>query len=378
MKVRSDRIARVQEAMRRQGWIAIVIVNHDDYRYLFGTDRSQPRAIIPFQGPPELVAFTGEEPELRAALAEGEVRVFGSVGGQIHDVVGRLRELAAAAPAEWSTEGRFKVGFQMWFHTPAFLIDMFRQVNPQVEVVSSDPIMDPLRMIKEPDELALLTEAQRVAGLGMDRVRELLRPGATSHEIATEATYAMMRAGAEGTSTPIYVNFGVETCMLHGRLSPAPLERGQLAMIDLTPTVDGYCANLARTFVLGEPDARQAGLIAAYREIVTAVRTAMKPGTTVAQLDAKAGEVCAAHGFGDYQVYGIGHGIGLRFEEPPASTIIPPHKNLPLTEGMTVTIGHTVLAIPGFGGVRFEDVYRVGDTGSEPLSEYPIDPIVEA
>ena len=378
MKVRLDRVARIQASMREQHWIAIVVLNHDDYRYLFGTDRAQPRAIIPFEGPPELVAFTGEEPELRGALADGEVRVFGSVGGQIHDIVGRLRDVAAAAPAEWATAGRYKVGLQMWFHTPAFLVDLFRQVNPEVEVVSSDLVMDPLRMIKEPEELALLTEAQRIAGLGMDRARELLRPGVSAQEIATEATYTMMRAGAEGTSTPIYVNFGVETCMLHGRLSPAPLERGQLALIDLTPTVDGYCANLARTFVCGEPDARQAELIATYREIVAAVRGAMKPGVTTAQLDAMAGEVCAAHGFGDIQVYGIGHGIGLRFEEPPASTIIPPHKNLPLAEGMTVTIGHTILAIPGFGGVRFEDVYRVGSAGPEILADYPIEPVVPA
>jgi Xaa-Pro aminopeptidase len=378
MKVRLDRIARIQASMRERGWIAIVVLNHDDYRYLFGTDRTQPRAIIPFEGPPELVAFTGEEPELRAALANGEVRVFGSVGGQIHDIVGRLRDVAAAAPAEWATDGRYKVGLQMWFHTPAFLVDLFRQVNPGVEVVSSDPVMDPLRTIKEPDELALLTRAQRIAGLGMDRARELLRPGVSAQEIATEATYTMMRAGAEGTSTPIYVNFGVETCMLHGRLSPTPLELGQLALIDLTPTVDGYCANLARTFVVGQPDSRQAELIATYREIVVAVRGAMKPGVTTAQLDARAGEACAAHGFGDIQVYGIGHGIGLRFEEPPASTIIPPHKNLPLAEGMTVTIGHTILAVPGFGGVRFEDVYRVGADGPEILANYPIDPIVSA
>jgi Xaa-Pro aminopeptidase len=85
-----------------------------------------------------------------------------------------------------------------------------------------------------------------------------------------------------------------------------------------------------------------------------------------------------ARGFGDYQVYGIGHGIGLRFEEPPASTIIPPHKNLPLTEGMTVTIGHPVLAIPGYGGVRFEDVYRLGAAGSEILFDYPIEPVIPA
>jgi Xaa-Pro dipeptidase len=378
LKVRLDRIRRIQAALRKHGWIAIVVLNHDDYRYLFGVDRAQPRAIIPFQGPPELIAFTGEEPELKAALAEGEVRVFGSVGGQIHDVVGRLRELAAEAPAEWTSGGRYKVGIQQWFHTPAFLIDMFRQVNPGIEVVSSDPVMDPLRMIKAPDELALLTEAQRIAGLGMDRAREMLRPGVAAHEIATEAMYTMMRAGADGTSTPIYVNFGVETCMLHGWISPAPLEQGQLALIDLTPTVEGYCANLARTFVIGEPDVRQADLIAAYRQIVTVVRGAMKSGTTVAQLDAIAGGACAEHGFSDRQVYGIGHGIGLRFEEPPASTIIPPHKNLPLAEGMTVTIGHTVLAIPGFGGVRFEDVYRVGPGGAEILVDYPIDPVVSA
>ena len=158
MKVRLDRIRLIQAALQERGWIALVILNHDDYRYLFGTDRAQPRAIIPFHGPPELLAFSGEEPELRAALTEGEVMIFGSVGGQIHDVVGRLRELAEAAPVEWAPDGRHKVGIQQWFHTPAFLLDLFRQVNPGIEVVSSDPVMDQFRMIKEPDEIALLTE----------------------------------------------------------------------------------------------------------------------------------------------------------------------------------------------------------------------------
>jgi Xaa-Pro aminopeptidase len=47
---------------------------------------------------------------------------------------------------------------------------------------------------------------------------------------------------------------------------------------------------------------------------------------------------------------------------------------------MTVTIGHTILAIPGFGGVRFEDIYRVGAAGAggaKSLSDYPIDPVVK-
>jgi len=359
--------------MREEGLVAIVVMNHDDFRYLFGTDRSQPRALIPFEGPPELIAFSGEEPELRASVAHGEVRVFGSVGGQIHDIVGRLREIVAAARTPPPGE-RPRVGMQLWFETPAFLVDLFRKVNPEVELVSSDPVMDPLRAIKDPDELALMTEAQRVAGLGMDRARELLRPGVTAHEVATEALHTMMQAGAERTSTPLYVNFGIETCMLHGRQSPKPLEHGELALIDLTPQVEGYCANLARTFVLGDPDERQGELLATYRELIDVVRPAMRPGATVAELDERAAGVHARHGLAQYGVYGIGHGIGLRFEEPPASTIIPPHRNLPLREGMTVTIGHPVLAIPGFGGVRFEDVYRVTPRRGEILWPYPIRP----
>ena len=372
MNIRYERIARVQARMREEGLVAIVIVNHDDYRYLFGTDRVQPRAIIPVEGPPTIIAFTGEEPEIRASIGGGDVLVFGSVGGQIHEVVGLLRELVERVGAPES--GRPKVGMQMWFETPAFLLELFRKVNPGIEVVSSDPVMDPLRMVKDEGELAQMTEAQRVAGIGMDRARELLRPGVTAHEIATEATYAMMHAGAERTSTPIYVTFGIETCMLHGRLSPRPLRLGDLAVIDLTPQVEGYCANLARTFVLGKPADRQRALLEAYADVIPAVRDAMRPGTNVAQLDGVVGAVLERHGFGAYHVHGIGHGLGLRFEETPASTIIPPHRNLPLREGMTVTIGHPVLAIPGFGGVRFEDVYRVTPRRGEILWPYPIRP----
>ncbi len=386
MNVRHDRIARVQARMREEGLIAIVILNHDDYRYLFGADRYQPRALVPVEGPPTIIAFTGEEPEIRAALADqpaasgsgsaGEVRVFGSVGGQIHDVVGLLHEIIerVGVPAG----ERPKVGIQMWFDTPAFLVELFRKVNPGLDVVSSDPVMDPLRMIKDDGELAAMTEAQRIAGLGMDRARALLRPGVTAREISTEVGYTMAKAGAEGTSTPMFVTFGIETCMLHGRLSPNPLRAGELAVIDLTPMVDGYCANLARTFVIGEPTDRQRALLDAYPALIPAARDAMRPGATTADMDRAVGEVLAERGLAEHHVQGIGHGLGLRFEETPAPTILPPHKSVPLRAGMTMTIGHTVLAIPGFGGVRHEDVYRVTPSGGELLHRYPVDPVIRA
>ena len=375
--VRHDRIARAQALMRAQDVAAIVVLNHDDYRWFFGFDRAQPRAIIPATGSPALVAFSAEEEELREMIGGGDVMIWGSVGGQINDVVTRLRALGADTAAD-GARPHLRVAMQQWFETPAFLVALFEKVNPGVEVVSSDPIMDPLRAVKEPAELASMTAAQRIAGLGMDRARALLHDGATAHEIATETVYAMMRAGAARTSTPVYVNVGRETCMLHGWVSPRPMRTGDLVVIDLTPVVDGYCSNLARTFVLGEPDERQGNLLDAYRALIAVVRDAMRPGVTVAELDAHAGSVLRDHGLGDYHVNGIGHGLGLRFEETPASTIIPPHRNIPLREGMTVTIGHTILAIPGLGGVRHEDVYRVTPTGGEILVPYPIDPVVAA
>ena len=196
MDVRHDRIARVQARMREEGLVAIVIVNHDDYRYLFGTDRVQPRAIIPVEGPPTIIAFAGEEPEIRASLAAarrgdggphgGDVLVFGSVGGQIHEVVGLCASLVASASGRPADGPRRRSACRCGSRRPAFLVELFRKVNPGIEVVSSDPVMDPLRMVKDDGELALMAEAQRVAGIGMDRARELLRPGVTAHEIATE------------------------------------------------------------------------------------------------------------------------------------------------------------------------------------------------
>ena len=370
MSIRFDRIARAQALMREQGMAGIMIMNHDDYRYLFGRDWAQPRAILPFAGLPILIAFAGEEPALRAQMGDAEVKVFTHVGQQLAAVSGAFRDLLGPAQAAGMGE-KPKIGMQMWFDTPAFLVDWFRKMNARFELVASDPIMDALRLVKEPAEVKLLTEAQRIAGLGMDRARELLKPGTTAHEIATEALYTMMRAGAEGTSTPLHVNIGIDTCMIHGRKSPHPIEEGDLVVIDLTPQVEGYGANLARTFVIGDPDDTQRNLFQAYAEMVEATREMLVPGTKIRELDARGQEICEAHGLGEFHLEGIAHGIGLRFEETPASTIIKTHRNVELQAGMTMAVGHTILAIPGLYGVRNEDLYLVTPGGGQTLAPSP-------
>jgi len=359
--------------MREQGMIGLMIMNRDDYRYFFGDFWVQPRAILPAYGDPVFICFKAEEAELRSALGDHQVKVFSHVGEQMVSVTKTFRALAQGFP-ETATlkEGQpLKVGMQMWFGTPAFLVDLFRKLNPQVELVPSDPVMDELRMVKDEEEITCMRVAQEIAGLGMNRLREMLQPGRTGREIAAEVLYSMMKSGASGTSTPLHINTGIRSCWIHGSVSEEPIREGDLVVADLTPMYRGYCANLARTFVVGEPDEQQQLLIDTYLELIQAVREALKPGITVGRLDRIGREICARHGLEEYHLKGISHGIGLRFEETPASTILPQHSSVKLRENMVMTIGHTILAIPGFGGVRFEDLYQVTPQGGKILSEHP-------
>jgi Xaa-Pro aminopeptidase len=218
--------------------------------------------------------------------------------------------------------------------------------------------------------------AQSIAAVGMDTARKLLRPGIKGHELATEITYAMMKAGAEGTSTPIHINSGKRSCWIHGTVTHDPIREGEMVVIDLTPQHQGYCSNLARTFVMGPPDDVQKRLFETYFKMYKATVRELKPGNTVSMLDKLGKEICAENGFGDHHIKGISHGIGLRFEENPASTIIPAHSRTKFDKNMTLTVGHTILALPAVGGVRFEDIYLVTDDGGEILYDYPFDYIV--
>ncbi len=361
--------------MREQGMLGIMVMTRDDYLYFFGETRVQPRAIIPAFGDPVFICFKAEEDEIRSVLGNTEVKIFSHVGEQMSSVTKTFKALIERVKHEpgFAPDAKPKVGMQMWFQTPAFLVDLFRKLNPQVQLVPSDPVMDELRMEKDPEEIEKIRQAQKIAALGMDRFKELLEPGITGHELATEITYTMMKAGAYGTSTPIHINSGVRSCWIHGKVDHEEIKDGDMVVVDLTPKFQGYCANLARTFVVGEPETQQLKLIETYIEINKATREALLPGVTVGRLDRIGRGVCIEKGLGEYHLNGISHGIGLRFEETPASTILPNHRTVKLKDKMTVTIGHTILAIPGYGGVRFEDVYRVTPEGGEILFDYPLD-----
>ena len=366
MGLNVDRVQRAQALMEKEGIDALLLLTHDDYLYFFGEDRFQPRAVIPRQGLPTVITFRSEVDEARQTLGVEQVRVFSTVGQQIHDVITILRDVEPSGGA------KLTVGAQLsWFEVPVSLMTLFQRSNPQVSVVDSAPVMDELRFVKDPSELERMRGAAECAALGMRAALGAIREGVSENEVAAEAEYALRKAGASGTATPIFVNSGEHSLWLHGTASERRLGKGDLIVLDLVPRYRGYLANLARTAVLGEPSREQRALFDGYAAAQRAAIEVVRPGIRISEMDGAAQAEAARHGFEGAYIPGISHGIGLRFEETPAPTIHPKQASFILREGMTITAGHSVLAVPGVGGVRMEDTGRVGPAGWEPITDFP-------
>ena len=366
MRLNTERVRRAQARMREHGIDAYLILTHDDYVYFFGEDRFQPRAVIPSEGDPIVVTFIGEEEEVRASLAIENVKVFGTVGQQIKDVVGAMRELAAG-------KGSMTVGVQMWFNTPAFLLNLFQRANPDVQVVDIARVMDELRLVKDESEIELMRRAAQIAATGIATAARWLRPGISENEVGAEIEYAMRKAGGSGVAVPVFVNSGIRSNWLHGTATHKVVEAGDLVVVDVVPRYKGYCANLARTFVIGTPTPKQQQMFYTYRRAQQAGVEALRPGIRNRDVDAAAQAVFGQAAYGDFYVSGISHSIGLDFEEMPRPTIHAADSRVELREGMTLTVGHSVLSVPGVGGVRIEDTFRLRADGAERLTVCDVD-----
>lgn len=362
--INQSRIQKAQDRMKQQGIDAYLILTHDDYIYFFGEDRYQPRAVIPAQGMPIIVTFSGEEEEVKESLGVEDVRIFGSVGQQIKDVVQIMRGMIG-------DKEKLQIGVQMWFGTPAFLLNMFQRANPVVEVVDIAPVMDDLRMVKDESEIKLIQHAADIAAIGMKTAVKTLKVGITENEVAAEVEYAMRKAGGHGVATPVYVNSGIRSGWLHGTASDKIIEDGDLVVLDLVPRFQGYCANLCRTFVIGKPNNKQLDMYETYKKAQSAAINVLKPGVKIREIDAAAKTVFTEKGYEKFYVAGIGHSIGLSFEETPAPTIHPGDSGITICDSMAMTIGHPVLSVPGTGGVRLEDTFHVTSKETIPITVFP-------
>lgn len=204
----------------------------------------------------------------------------------------------------------------------------------------------------------------------MERAREVTRAGVPEYEVAAEIEYVIKKRGAEGLSFGSFVNSGPRSQGIHGLATRRIIEQGDPVLVDVSPIYKGYCGNLTRVFNVGPAKPGLKEVATAFLEAKEMALQAVRAGGKVMEMDNAFYESLKKVGLGEHQVRGITHGIGLAFEEKPFPTIFPEHMIFELREDMTISIGHSLLYVPGKGAARFEDVYHVTKTGARAVAPF--------
>ncbi|HEV2126315.1 MAG TPA: aminopeptidase P family protein [Chloroflexota bacterium] len=231
--------------------------------------------------------------------------------------------------------------------------------EPGVEIVPLRGTVEVVRQAKDPSELESIRRAVEVADRALEAVARQIQPGLTEREVAWRLEVAMRERGAEGVSFPIIVASGPNGAMPHHRPSGREIGLGEPIVIDMGCRLDGYCSDITRTLVLGEPDAKFWEI---YHIVLQAQQTCedrLRAGMIGKAADLLARDVIKNAGYGDHFGHGTGHGVGLAVHEDPY--LSPTRGDMPLQERAVVTIEPGIY-LPGWGGVRIEDMVVVGQS----------------
>ncbi|HEU5316467.1 MAG TPA: aminopeptidase P family protein [Chloroflexota bacterium] len=250
-----------------------------------------------------------------------------------------------------------------------------RETAPDVALAPLTGCVEESRQVKDAEEIERLRTAVLIADRAMEAVTRRLRPGMTEKAIAWELEVEMRQHGAEALSFPIIVASGPNGAMPHHRPSDRAVREGETITIDMGCKVGGYCSDLTRTVVLGEPDATFWGV---YDTVLRAQQTCegrLRAGMTGKAGDALARDVIAAAGHGEHFGHGTGHGVGLAIHEQPRLTYTAAGEAT-VPEGAVVTVEPGIY-VPGWGGVRIEDMVVVGKDRCHVLTTAHKAPIIK-
>jgi Xaa-Pro aminopeptidase len=196
-----------------------------------------------------------------------------------------------------------------------------------------------------------------LADRAFEVVAARLTPGLTERQVAWHLEVALREGGADEVAFPIIVAAGPNGARPHHRPSDRPIAAGEPVIIDMGCRLAGYCSDMTRTITLGEPDARFWEVYDLVLGAQQACEEGLRAGMRGTDADKLARDVIARADYGDYFGHGTGHGVGLAVHEQPY--LSPTRGQMPVPERSVVTVEPGVY-LPGWGGVRIEDMVVVG------------------
>ena len=404
-----DGVAVLQGAAELPSYLAFRQNNH--VFYLTGVE--VPRAIVLIDGRTRRTTLFLPPRDERMERAEGPILVPGDEAVRLTGIDAVVpRDQFAAALDAVAHEGRAiytpQRGESLGAFTPgsvdrherltsadpwdgrmsreAAFIARIKARAPQARVEDLDPILDRMRLVKSPREIAAIREATRIASAGILAGMKAARPGQKERELAAAADYVFRREGAQGAAYFPLVAAGRNAHYPHYHGGDSVLQDGDLVLFDYAPDVANYASDVTRMFPAnGRFTPWQREIYTVYLRCYRALMAELKPGRTARQVhDAafeKVRQIVDGTTFADAKVadaarrfiaqFGperhanrVGHWVGMEVHdvdaEPDGDVFAP---------GMVFTIEPALTIPEDRVYVRLEDVIVITDTGYENLSE---------
>ena len=236
-----------------------------------------------------------------------------------------------------------------------------------VETVARTGLVERLRAVKEPAELATIRAAAAISDRMFAALAEERFTGRTERELAWRARELFHEHGASELAFDSIVAAAENGASPHADLRDVEIPPNTLVTIDAGCRVDGYVSDCTRTFATGDLPDELGRAYEVCLDAQLAGLAAYGPGVSGRDADAAARDVIAAAGWGEEFGHGLGHGIGLEVHELPVTR---PESTDTLQPGNVVSCEPGIY-LPGVGGVRIEDMVLVTADGREPLTQAP-------
>jgi Xaa-Pro aminopeptidase len=342
----------VVSALEAAGLDALLVTSRANVRYLTGFSGSAALAVAT-RGDLLLVTDFRYDEQARAE-AGGVARV--EVDGA--SVWARLfRELPTLGPLA-------SIGYEAQALTVKDA-ERLAQMGKLWRWTATSDLVERLRASKDPGEVAAIRSAATLAGDALEAALAHVGVGMSELEIAGILEGHLRRLGSEGHPFPTIVASGPRTALPHAQSSKRTVAAGEWLLLDFGAQVDGYCADITRTVVVGDrADERQRTLYELVQAAQLRARTGIRAGMAGCEADALGRELIESRGFGEAFGHSLGHGLGLEVHEAPRVSKTNPE---PLPVDAVVTIEPGVY-LPGQGGVRIEDDVYLSREGPVLLS----------
>lgn len=269
-----------------------------------------------------------------------------------------------------------RVGIDNWYLFPAKDYMALQNAAPNTEFVPTH-LMSHVRRVKSATEQAIMRRAAQVAVAATTKALDAVEVGGSEYEIQLICEYEMRSAGDLHPSGESIGGCGPHTATgsyVPSRYRDRKMQAGEWVMLDVVPRVEGYCSDIGRHRLVGDPsdlDPKLRHMMDTTILMNEEVRKAVKPGITGRQLNELATKIATQEGLAEIKIALLGHGVGIDVHDIPDYYF----DDNPLREGEVITV-EPCLILPNVAGTRIEDTVLVTADGSETLTESPrcIDP----